>query len=57
MHAAPFGIFHVNLHARRVRRLHCSKFSPGSATFTKQVDFKVELIPWLREIAKFSSTS
>ena len=64
MHAAPFGIFHVNLHACGVRRLHCSKFSLGSATFTKQMGFKLSLylgcaksqnLARLREIAKINT--
>ena len=64
MYAAPFGIFHVNLHACGVRRPHCSKFSLGSATFTKQVGFKMSLylgcaksqnLARLREIAKINT--
>ena len=58
MHAAPCGIFHVDLHEDYMY-LHCSNsnFSLDTAAFTKPVDFKVELYFWLREIAKFSSTS
>ena len=45
-------IWHVS--RKSTQRLHCSKFSIDTATFTKQVDFKVELLPWLCEIAKLA---
>ena len=36
-------IWHVSCKSTQI--LHCSKFSLDTATFTKQVDFKVELLP------------
>ena len=51
MRAALFGMIHVNLHKGYTAS------SVNTATFTKQVGFKVELLPWLREVAKFSSSS
>ena len=44
VHAAPCGMFHVKLHKDYIY-LHCSNFSLDTATFTKPVDFKVELLP------------
>ena len=44
-------MFHVNVQRLQVfMYLHCSNFSLNTATFTKPVDFKVELFYlWLRE--------
>ena len=53
------GTLFVPVSRKSTQRLHCSKFSLDTATFTKQVGFKCELLPVaprnLREVAKFSS--
>ena len=52
VHAAPCGMFHIDLH-EHCMYLRCSNFSPDNTGIT--VGFKVDL--WLREVAKFRSTS
>ena len=66
MHAAPCGMFHVNLHEDDVY-IRCSNFSLNTATFTKPVDFKVksfylwlhcaksQILARLREITKINT--
>ena len=44
MHAAPCGMFRVNLYEDYMH-LHRSSFSLDTVIFTQPVDFKVELLP------------
>ena len=61
MHAAPCGMFHVNLQEDDVY-IRCSNFSQETATFTKPVGFsfpfgcaKSQNLAVLREIAKYNT--